>query len=155
MAGNNNITLYSNTKDTFPASVTAVGTISAVNGLNKKIVGVGTSFTTAARIGDWIYVPSEDELRQIEAIVNDLELTVSEGFTNGFSGQAFAVTPKSTYRLISWAVLSATANPEIDGTAVPVGAGDTKDVTGAPAMSALPDPILIDSPSADVLVSFK
>jgi hypothetical protein len=155
MAGNNNITLYSNTNDTFPASAAGAGTISAVNGLNKKIVGVGTSFTTAARIGDWIYVATQSELRQIESIVNDLELTVSKGFPASFAGQSFAVTPKSTYRLISWAVISATANPEIDGVTVPVGAGDTKDVTGAPAMSALPDPILINTPSADVLVSFK
>ncbi len=155
MAGNNRLDAFVNEKDTFPRSTAGVGTISAVNGLNKKIVGVGTSFLTAVRLHDWIYIPTEDELRQVVAIVNDLELTVSEGFTNAVSGVAFQVTPKSTYRLISYAVITGTAI--VDGISLIAGEGDAKDVTGAPAMSAVPDPILINTATgADkVHVSFK
>jgi hypothetical protein len=156
MAGNNRLDVFNNEKDTFPRSAAGTGTISAVNGLNKKIVGVGTSFTTEVRIKDWIYIPSEDELRQVESIVNDLELTVSEGFTGPVSGLAFQVTPKSTYRLISWVVKEGTT-VLIDSISFAAGEGDSKDVSGAPAMSSMPDPILIDAPAAGdtVHVSFK
>ena len=153
MAGNNKLQNYATEKDTLPRSTVATGTISAVNGLNKKIVGVGTAFTTEFRIGDWVYVPTEDELRKVEFIVNDTELTVSEGFTNAFSGVAFNITPKSTFRLLSWSCISGSA--VVDGVAVSPGESDSKtDIQGS-AYAGLPDPVLIDATGGVVHASCK
>lgn len=154
MAGNNSTDLYSGVKDTLPRSVSMTGTVSAVNGLNKKIVGVGTLFTSELHIGDWLYISSEDELRQVENIVNDLELTVSEGFTNAFAGATPAKTPQSANRMFSYIVTSVPAT--IDGVSFSVNQGSTHESHFKPGSGrSEQDPILIDASSGAVLVTYN
>jgi len=86
MAKNNPKVLITS-DNTFPLSSAATGTITKVN--NKKIVGVGTLFTTEFAIGDWIYVVAINEISQIANIVNNLELTLVSAFTGAVSATAF------------------------------------------------------------------
>lgn len=151
MAGNNNIELYTAGKDTFPRSTTLTGTMSAVNGLNKKIVGVGTLFTTELAEGMWLFIPGEDEVIKIENIVNDLELTVNQGFTNGFTGEVGAQVPRSSYRSVSWLVDTLTAT--VDGVPFTVGKGNGNEIQSTMGKSEL-DPIVIDA-TGDVTVSYR
>lgn len=153
MAGNNNIELYTAEKDTFPRSSALTGTISAVNGLNKKIVGSGTSFKTELTEGEWIFVAAEDEVRKIENIVSDTELTVRQGFTNGFTGATGKKTPRSAYRSVSFLVDTLTA--VVDGVSFAVDRGNSNEIQTAPGVGVTElDPIIIDA-AGNVTVSYR
>ena len=104
MAGNNrNIRLSAET-DTIPRSIAPTGTtISTVNGLDLKIVGVGTTFLTEFQVGDWLFIPSENECRKIVNIVSDTEMTIEKQFTTRpLTAVAYRKTPKSNYSMISY-----------------------------------------------------
>tara|TARA_R110002096_G_scaffold101463_2_gene224297 strand:+ start:523 stop:1017 length:495 start_codon:yes stop_codon:yes gene_type:complete len=105
---------YSNVKDTFPESVVGVGTISSVNGLNTRIIGVGTSFLTAAKKGDYVWFKGNDELREIESVCDDLTLTIKFPVDVTATGDTFGIVPRNGYRAISWGVDS-TAGADING----------------------------------------
>lgn len=98
---------YNNETETFPVSTSLTGTISTVNGLNKEIVGVGTLFTTELQEGDWLYVASAGEVRQIENIVSDTKLSVKQAFST-----LAGATPKKvfcSFRKISVSIEGTTA----------------------------------------------
>ena len=115
---NNQFVEYNNVQDSVPPASSGTGTISSVNN-GEKIVGVGTSFTTEANIGDWIYIKDQNAFRKIINILNDLELTLDDGFDVALSTAAFDITPAS--RLIAVSILPFTSAANIDGVSAPAG----------------------------------
>lgn len=120
MAGNNKHLVYSVETDTVPRSLAAAGTISTVNGLGLKVVGVGTTFLETFQVGEFIFIPAEKECRRIDSIESDTELTISEAFTTTIlAGQVYRKTPRSNFSMISY-LFDATGGT-IDGVAPPQG----------------------------------
>ena len=117
---NNQFVEYNNVQDSVPSASAGTGTISSVNN-GRKIVGVGTSFTTEVNVGDWIFIKdqSSDAFRKVINIVNDLELTIASPFTTPLAAAAFDITPAS--RLISIALVPFTSAANIDGVSTPAG----------------------------------
>tara|TARA_R110000803_G_scaffold16197_8_gene44492 strand:+ start:8206 stop:8700 length:495 start_codon:yes stop_codon:yes gene_type:complete len=94
---------YDNVKDTFPKSIASTsGTISSVNGLDKKIVGASTVFLTDFQVGDYIWFTTTDEVRRIENIVDDTNLTLEFPVATTVTAVAFSVVRKTGYKNISW-----------------------------------------------------
>ncbi len=105
---------YDNVKETFPVSTSGTGTLSTVNGLDTRVIGVGTSFLTEAKKGDYIWFTTTDELREIESIADDLTLTLKFPVDTTVTGVAFSVVPRNGYRNVSWGIDSA-AGADING----------------------------------------
>lgn len=105
---------YSNVKETFPESTAGAGTVSTVNGLNKKVVGSGTSFTTDFQRGDTIWFKTADELCEIDNIVSDTEMTLVLAPATTATADTYGIVKKSNYNFISWSIDS-TGAAEING----------------------------------------
>jgi hypothetical protein len=106
---------YDNVKETFPESVAPTsGTVSTVNGLNTRVIGVGTVFLTDVKKGDSIWFPVNDEVREVESVCDDLTLTLKFPVDTTVTGEAFKIVPKNGYSIVSWGVDS-TAGADING----------------------------------------
>jgi len=106
---------YENVKDTFPQSVAPTsGTVSSVNGLNTRIIGVGTVFLSDIQKGDFIWFTTTDEVREVVSITDDLTLTLKLPVSTTVTGVAFKVVPKKGYRNVSWGIDDA-AGADING----------------------------------------
>ncbi len=132
---------YENVKDTFPVSTALTGTVSAVNN-GELIVGSDTAFSTELQTGEWLYIPSITQIRQIKSIASDTELYLYSAFSVAVSGLDASKTPKQTYKSISWKIDS-TAGASINGQVFEANNSGTLgfDEVGR----TRPDPIIIDS----------
>ncbi len=105
---------YENVKETFPQSIAPTsGTVSSVNGLDKKIVGSGTTFLADIKRGDYIWFTTTDEVAEVENVVDDENLTLKASLITTVTGVAWKIVPKNGYRNVSWFVddvASATVN---------------------------------------------
>jgi hypothetical protein len=98
---------YDSVKDTFPASVASTsGTLSTVNGLNTRVIGVGTVFLTDVKKGDYIWFTTTDEVRRVENVTDDLTLTLKSAVATTVTAGAFKIVPKNGYEAISWSIAS-------------------------------------------------
>lgn len=138
------------TKRTVPLNSTKTGTISIVAG-SKEVVGVGTLFLSEAKVGDWIIDFTNNELRQIESIENDLYCIIKQGFTNAFVAAATIITPKSDFVEISYLALAAS---NIDGAAVTAGeyGGWGKNSRERSAATDFCDPVIFDGATGNFVV---
>lgn len=146
MAGNNNHIVLSAETDTIPRSIAPTGTtISTVNGLDLKVVGVGTSFLTEFQIGDWLFIPSELECRKIINIVSDTELTLEKQFsTRPLTAVAYRKTPKSNFSMISYAFDA--SGGSVDGVTAQAGQSNTfEQGTKGGVRAQRVDPIVIEA----------
>lgn len=76
-------------KNTFPKTrTTLTGTVSQASG-NTKLVGVGTLFTSELEVDGWIYIASENAVRQVKSITDDLTLILRQSFPGTPTTQAF------------------------------------------------------------------
>lgn len=153
MNTNNIISLT--TQDSIPQASSGTGTITSVN--NKKFLkGVGTLFTTEAKIGDYIYIKGQNEFSRIETIVSDTELYVDRAFTVDLSGSAYHITPYSKYDEVSVTVTGAGA-ATIDGVSFTQGQGVTfrKDGSGTYGQNKYVAPIDINATGTTVRVSLQ
>lgn len=71
--------------ETLTGTVTTAGTTA--------LTGLGTAFTTELKVGDWITVNTDNELKQIATITSDTAATVTVAFTGSTGGQT--ITGKS------------------------------------------------------------
>ncbi len=94
---------YDNVKETFPVSTAGAGTVSTVNGADRKVVGIGTSFTSLS-VGDYIWFKTADELAEIENIVSDTELSLRIAPETTATGDTYATIKKNNYSNISWLI---------------------------------------------------
>lgn len=94
---------YTNVKETFPESTAGAGTVSTVNGADRKVVGVGTSFTSLSA-GDYIWFKTADELAEIENIVSDTELSLRIAPETTATGDTYGTIKKNNYTNISWLI---------------------------------------------------
>ena len=134
---------YSNVKETFPQSSALTGTISSVND-GTLIIGVGTLFLTELSRGEWIYVAAETEIRQVREVMSDTELILEREFTNTLSGATPRLTPRQTYREISWRIDSA-ASAKIDNIEMQAGQAGTLSLTRVNNYGKRPAPVIFDS----------
>lgn len=100
-------------QDSIPLSTAGTGTITSVNN-KRKIVGVGTLFTTEVEIDEYIYIIAQAEFRKVVSIESDTELTLDIKFTTDLTGSAYKITPRPMYKEVSWEVTGA-GNAAIDG----------------------------------------
>lgn len=101
--------VYDNAKDTFPLSTAGAGTVSTVNLLDKKVVGVGTAFRTDFQVGDTIWFKTADELAKIDNIVSDTEMTLSLAPATTATADTYGIVKKPNFEFISWSIDSAGA----------------------------------------------
>ena len=66
------------------------GTVSVAGGALTTLVGVGTAFTTALRVGDYILVNGVE--KQVEAIATDTSLTVTVGFAGAVASTTASIS---------------------------------------------------------------
>jgi len=104
---------YSNVKDTFPASEAGAGTLSTVNGLNKQMVGVTTTFLQDIEKGDFIWFTTVDELIEVENVLSDTEASLVRGTATALSGVAYKIVKKNGFSSISW-MIDSLGTAEID-----------------------------------------
>ena len=109
---------YDNVKDTFPVSSAGTGTISTVNGADRFVVGVGTSFLTEVEVGEFIWFKTADELAKVESIVSDTELYLVSAPATTATGDTFGVVPKVPYSSISW-MIDADGAADVNGVTYP------------------------------------
>lgn len=138
---NNQHGVYDNVKDTFPQSTALTGTVSTAN--NKTlIIGVGTLFSSELQVGEWIFDTTNSEIKQIQSIQSDTELTLKEPFTNSLSGATVKRTPRQTYRMASFRI-DDTATAKIDGIEFLANQSGTMGLDEVSRKR--PNPIIIDS----------
>lgn len=115
---------YSNVKDTFPKSVASTGAGAdtvAVSGV--QITGTGTAFTADYRKGDYIWLIDNDEIRRIDNIVSDTEMTLELSATTDAS-TTHKVVPRQGFNSVSYLVDSSAA-VTINGISIPASASET------------------------------
>jgi hypothetical protein len=95
---------YTNVKETFPVSTAGAGTVSTVNGADRKVVGSGTAFTTDFSVGDYIWFKTADELAEIENIVSDTEMSLRIAPETTATGDTYGIIKKNNYSNISWLI---------------------------------------------------
>jgi len=115
---------YTNVKETFPASVTGSGTVSSVNGANKRIIGDHSLFLSEVQLGDFIWFTSTDEIREVESVTNDSTLTLKFGTASPIVAGNFKIVPKTGYRSVSWSI-DTVAGATINGIAYEAGMSKT------------------------------
>lgn len=136
---------YDNVKETFPVSTAGAGTVSTVNGADRKVVGVGTSFTSL-NVGDYIWFKTADELAEIENIVSDTELSLRIAPETTATADTYGTVAKTNYASISWLIDDA-GTGDVNkftfpsGTSRTYGNGKGNTIGGGKRLS----PILIDS----------
>jgi hypothetical protein len=140
------------TQRSIPLESAGTGTITSVNN-EQKIVGVGTLFTEEVNIGDFIYIKSQNALRRVENIVNDLELTIDEPFAVALAADAFDVTPRPRYVEVSLDILPG-AGALVDGVLVAAGKSVTFSKAGQSSSYGKRrlDPIDVDASGSPVTV---
>lgn len=115
---------YDNVKDTFPQSVaSAGGGADTVAVLGRQITGTGTAFTTDYKKGDFIWLIDNDEIRRIENIVSDTEMTLELDATTDAS-TTHKVVPRQCFNSVSYLVDSVGAIT-VNGISVPASASDS------------------------------
>jgi len=136
---------YDNVKETFPVSTAGAGTVSTVNGADRKVVGVGTSFTSL-NVGDYLWLKAADELVEIENIVSDTELSLRIAPETTATGDTYGTIPKTNYSNISW-LIDDVGTGDVNNFTFPAntsrtyGSGKGNTIGGGKRLS----PILIDS----------
>jgi hypothetical protein len=140
---------YDNVKDTFPLSTAGAGTVSTVNGLNKKVVGVGTAFTSDFQTGDFIWFKTADELCEVENIVSDTELTLRLAPATTATADTYGIVSKSSYEFASWTIDSV-GTAEINKVAYPAQTSN-----GDERKARRLEPFLIDSTANANIVYVK
>ena len=151
----NNVIVLNNTQDSIPQATAGTGTISSVN--NKRFIkGVGTLFTTEARIGDFIYIKGQNEFSKIDQIISNTELYVDRKFGVDLVASAYHITKYSTYDEVSAEVTAAGA-ATIDGVSFSQGEGVTfrKDGSGSYGQNKFVAPIDIDATGTTVRVTLQ
>lgn len=139
---------YNNTKNTFPAYATKTGTITIASG-QKIAVGAGTAFTTELKVGGWLYIPAQNELRKITGIHTDTSLAIDYAFTSAVAAlTAVLYIEPNNYKEISVAIPIGSGNGVLDGETLPAGIGVSfsKASRGAnqSGVEDLVDPVIID-----------
>ena len=117
---------YANVKETFPESTAATsGTISVLAANLRNVVGVGTVFLTDFNVGDYIWITTADDLRRIDSIASDTELTLQHSATAA-AGDTYRKIKPVGYSMISWANdISGVSN--INGIPFPAGVSASYD----------------------------
>lgn len=69
---------------------TPTGTITTTAG-SATIAGITTQFTTELEVGQWVYVPNNDEFIRVKSIESNTSFTAYEAVSQSFEGQAFDV----------------------------------------------------------------
>lgn len=131
-------------KRTIPVNATKTGTLVTAG---VKVIGTGTLFTTEAKVGDWIYVAAQNELRRIVSISDNLSLTIDNAFTTPLAGGVFVLTPKSDLKEIT-VIVGPGGAAVIDGVSVPASSTWTFDKTQRERTSGpndFIDPIIVDA----------
>ena len=120
---------YDNVKDTFPASTDpTAGTVTVTATQLQLVTGVSTEFLTDFKVGDYIWFTTTDEIRRIQSISSDTEMTLQHPISGAVAGVAFKVASKVGYRTISWANDS-TGVSNINGVAMVANLSATIDTT--------------------------
>jgi hypothetical protein len=101
---------YDNVKETFPVSAAGAGTVSTVNGSNILVIGSGSAFTTAVKVGDFIWFKTADELAEVVSIVSDTELYLKNTPGTTATADTYGIVPKINYKSVSWSI-------DVDGAA--------------------------------------
>lgn len=137
---------YDSVKDTFPASAAGSGTLSTVNGLNKQMVGVTTTFLQDIEKGDFIWFTTTDELIEVENVVSDTRASLVRGTATALSGVAYKIVKKNGFRSISWMIDGAAA-ADINSITYPSSSSssDSDVKPNGQGGGARRDPILVDS----------
>lgn len=94
-----------------------------VSVLNTKVTGSYSKFLTEAKMGDYIWLKDNDELRRIESVVSDNEITLELAATTDISTD-YAIVPKECYGQITITVDDVAA-AKINKTPIPKNATDT------------------------------
>lgn len=90
----------SNGVHSVPTYAVATGTMTNTSG-ERNVVGVGTTFTTQVREGDWLIV-SGKQARMVDSVPSDTLIWLREGFSGGSgAGVAVLVAPLSPFKKIT------------------------------------------------------
>ncbi len=147
--------LLTNTKATIPASSDITGTIST-NGL--YITGVGTKFKTELQRGDWITDITNNEVRRVDSVLNDLAAVLTKAFTvDIIAGTTPNTIPNSQLdvKQISYAIDGSLTNGKIDGVTLTAGSGETFGKTGNSVRDVygFVDPVVADATGTTITVN--
>jgi hypothetical protein len=140
------------TKVTVPATSTKTGTITTAG---KNVVGVGTKFTTEIKKGDWIAdLVTNNELRVVTDVRDDLFLTIDSAFTADIAGATLTVV-RSRAKQVSLANAGGAA-ATIDGVTFAVGESVTYPKSNKnPDGKDFIDPLLVNGTGTTIKVQIQ
>lgn len=135
-------------KETIPASESATGTISHVNG-TKIVTGSGTKFKSELQSGQYIFISSIPAIRKIKDIDTDTRLILEDSsFGTDLSGVSFKKVRSGIYSMVRIENNHATVATIVDGNNLPAGKIlPYENPTGSLG------PILYDATGSSILVS--
>jgi hypothetical protein len=108
---NDTITLTGGNADATFDVATISSNVVAVS--NVRVSGTYSKFLTEAQVGDYIWLKDNDELKRIENILSDNEITLGDAATTDASTD-YAIVKRECYHTVSWLVDDADA-AEING----------------------------------------
>lgn len=115
---------YNNVKETFPQSVATTGAgADTVQVLGKNVFGTGTAFTTDFKVGGFVWLTTNDELRRIIRISSDTKMTLEHSATSVAADTAKAI-PVQGFDNVSY-IVDDVDSVEINSIEVPAGTSES------------------------------
>lgn len=108
------------TKDTVPASTAGTGTITTATG-TPTLIKMATGTTAQFRIGAFIYIAAQSEVRRVVDITETNAFVIDKAFTTPLAASAYAYIPAES-RVKDLAISVTVAAALINGQSWPVGA---------------------------------